>query len=82
MWISMNAPRKPTIATHMPLAQTRRGLSSVLARPDSRVLEYSVKILTNATEGQRIVIHENSAPTQSVLINVHVKQDLKETKSP
>lgn len=41
----MNAPRKPTIATHMPLAQTRRGLSSVLARPDSRVLEYSVKVL-------------------------------------
>lgn len=43
--IPMNAPRKPTIATHMPLAQTRRGLSSVLARPDSRVLEYSVKVL-------------------------------------
>lgn len=76
MWTSMNAPRKPTIATHTPLAQTHRGLSSVLAILGSRVLEYSVKILTNATGGQRIVIHVNSVPTLSALINVHVKQDL------
>lgn len=41
----MNAARKATIATHMPLAQIRRDLSSVLAILGSRVLEYSVKVL-------------------------------------
>lgn len=82
MWTSMNAARKATIATHMPLAQIRRDLSSVLAILGSRVLEYSVKISTNATREQRIVMHVNAAPTHSALINVHVKQDLKETKRP
>lgn len=42
----MNVLRKVTIATHMPLAQTHRVLSSVLAIPGSRVsLEYSAKVL-------------------------------------
>lgn len=82
MWTSMNAARKATIATHMPLAQIRRDLSSVLAILGSRVLEYSVKISTNATREQQIVMHVNSAPTQSALIHVHVKQYLKETKRP
>lgn len=82
MWTSMNAARKATIATHMPLAQIRRDLSSVLAILGSRVLEYSVKIRTNATREQQIVMHVNFAPTHSALINVYVKQDLKETKRP
>lgn len=43
---------------------------------------HSIKISTNATREQQIVMHVNSAPTHSALINVHVKQDLKETKRP
>lgn len=43
---------------------------------------HSIKISTNATREQRIVMHVNAAPTHSALINVHVKQDLKETKRP
>lgn len=45
-------------------------------------LLHSIKISTNATREQQIVMHVNSAPTQSALINVHVKQYLKETKRP